>query len=237
MDTNTAAGRSSTYKGLVEAKEFSRNTVTGFQASATRHQGSLVVDAGRAGPGPASTVEACRWCYETTPVYGWGGNTQQQQLSTAGWLAALPVFEPHWQILMSKGLSTGWCVCPARRLGATVGAALRSESLCALPAHGWPRRLCGGVCVGCRVEWGERRFEFTDAPTYSEKNWGGAFPLKWFWMQVRFATRPFCLTVRAPASFVQRINGWERRFVSLSAASWVPVGPMAGITHVTASVA
>ena len=80
-----------------------------MQVSATRHQGSLVVDPGRAGRGPASSVEGCRWCYATTPVYGWGGDAGRKQLSTAGWLAALPVFEPHWQILMSKGLSTGWC--------------------------------------------------------------------------------------------------------------------------------
>ena len=77
-----------------------------MQVSATRHQGSLVVDPGRAGRGPASSVEGCRWCYATTPVYGWGGDAGRKQLSTAGWLAALPVFEPHWQILMSKWLST-----------------------------------------------------------------------------------------------------------------------------------
>ncbi|CAI5955453.1 unnamed protein product [Closterium sp. NIES-64] len=33
------------------------------------------------------------------------------------------------------------------------------------------------------VEWQGHRIEFTDAVTYSEKNWGGAFPLKWFWIQ------------------------------------------------------
>lgn len=33
------------------------------------------------------------------------------------------------------------------------------------------------------IEWGDRRFEFADAPTYAEKNWGGSFPKKWFWAQ------------------------------------------------------
>lgn len=32
------------------------------------------------------------------------------------------------------------------------------------------------------IEWGDERFEFKDAPSYSEKNWGGAFPRKWFWV-------------------------------------------------------
>lgn len=54
------------------------------------------------------TVKTARWEYSTRPVYGWGdvGSTQK---STAGWLAAFPVFEPHWQVCMAGGLSTGVC--------------------------------------------------------------------------------------------------------------------------------
>lgn len=112
-----------------------------FDASATRHSGSLAARQDTAGPGPESTVGTCRWDYVTRPVSGWGGDAGATQRSTAGWLAAVPVFEPHWQVLMSHGLSTGW------------------------------------------VEWGGERFDFVDAPTYAEKNWGGAFPRKWFWAQ------------------------------------------------------
>lgn len=36
------------------------------------------------------------------------------------------------------------------------------------------------------IEWDGERFEFEDAPSYSEKNWGGGFPRKWFW--VTFST-------------------------------------------------
>lgn len=39
-------------------------------------------------------------------MYGWG-DVKSKQKSTAGWLAAFPVFEPHWQICMAGGLSTG----------------------------------------------------------------------------------------------------------------------------------
>jgi tocopherol cyclase len=31
------------------------------------------------------------------------------------------------------------------------------------------------------IDWNGKRYEFTNAPAYSEKNWGGAFPKKWFW--------------------------------------------------------
>lgn len=47
-----------------------------------------------------------RWEYSTRPVYGWG-SIGERQLATAGWLAVMPVFEPHWQICMAGGLSTG----------------------------------------------------------------------------------------------------------------------------------
>eukprot|EP00241_Pyramimonas_parkeae_P004526 CAMPEP_0114272710 /NCGR_PEP_ID=MMETSP0058-20121206/28637_1 /TAXON_ID=36894 /ORGANISM="Pyramimonas parkeae, CCMP726" /LENGTH=882 /DNA_ID=CAMNT_0001391973 /DNA_START=28 /DNA_END=2676 /DNA_ORIENTATION=- len=136
-----ASGLAAAPKQMTSERSFFDNVRTGFQVSATSHTGQLSAERGGAGPGPPSTVDTCKWSYATETVYGWGGNSSQKQLSTAGWLAALPVFEPHWQVLMSKGLSTGW------------------------------------------IEWGSQRFEFKDAPSYSEKNWGGAFPLKWFWAQ------------------------------------------------------
>jgi len=116
-----------------------------MQVSATRHQGSLVVDPGRAGRGPASSVEGCRWCYATTPVYGWGGDAGRKQLSTAGWLAALPVFEPHWQILMSKGLSTGWCARVS--LHAALSGLPRPRSLSTSPWLMSPATPPGCICM------------------------------------------------------------------------------------------
>ncbi|GBG58821.1 hypothetical protein CBR_g222 [Chara braunii] len=124
-------------RSMIPADEFALNVDQGFQASTTFHQGVLFDD----GSSPdVSTVPVAKWEYSTVPVYGWG-NVVERQKATAGWLAALPVFEPHWQILMAAGRSTGW------------------------------------------IEWGGKRFEFEDAPSYSEKNWGGSFPRKWFWVQ------------------------------------------------------
>ncbi|MGL5082054.1 MAG: tocopherol cyclase family protein [Microcoleaceae cyanobacterium] len=42
-----------------------------------------------------------------------------------------------------------------------------------LMAHGWANGW---------IEWQDKRYEFTQAPAYGEKNWGGAFPRKWFWV-------------------------------------------------------
>lgn len=46
---------------------------------------------------------------------------------------------------------------------------------------GWQILMAHGLATGW-IEWNGDRYEFTDAPAYSEKNWGGAFPTKWFWL-------------------------------------------------------
>ncbi|CAI5997201.1 unnamed protein product, partial [Closterium sp. NIES-65] len=144
---------------------------------------------------PSSIV---RWRYEVTPIDGWGprGGTQ---LSTAGWLSALPAFEPHWQ---------GHCMdfTDAYFCGASKADAISysEKNWCeaitssyppaplsthhSYPCHAPPPPPVQ-VCMAMGrasgwVEWQGHRIEFTDAVTYSEKNWGGAFPLKWFWCNV-----------------------------------------------------
>lgn len=121
----------------VPPEEFNDRVFEGFQVTPIWHQG-CIHDDGRSNY--VETVKTARWEYSTRPVYGWG-DVNSTQKSSAGWLAAFPVFEPHWQICMAGGLSTGW------------------------------------------IEWDGRRFEFENAPSYSEKNWGGGFPRKWFWVQ------------------------------------------------------
>ena len=49
-----------------------------------------------------STVDSCEWSFTVEPQCGWG-DVGGRQRPTAGWLAALPVFEPHWQVRNSVG--------------------------------------------------------------------------------------------------------------------------------------
>ncbi len=46
---------------------------------------------------------------------------------------------------------------------------------------GWQILMAHGWATGW-IEWQNDRYEFTNAPAYSEKNWGGSFPQKWFWI-------------------------------------------------------
>jgi tocopherol cyclase len=46
---------------------------------------------------------------------------------------------------------------------------------------GWQILMAHGLATGW-IDWNGDRYEFTDAPAYGEKNWGGAFPTRWFWL-------------------------------------------------------
>lgn len=46
---------------------------------------------------------------------------------------------------------------------------------------GWQILMAHGLATGW-IEWNGVRYNFTQAPAYGEKNWGGAFPTKWFWL-------------------------------------------------------
>ncbi len=46
---------------------------------------------------------------------------------------------------------------------------------------GWQILMAHGWATGW-IEWNGKRYDFVNAPAYSEKNWGGAFPQKWFWV-------------------------------------------------------
>jgi tocopherol cyclase len=46
---------------------------------------------------------------------------------------------------------------------------------------GWQILMAHGLASGW-IDWNGKVYEFINAPAYSEKNWGGAFPEKWFWL-------------------------------------------------------
>ncbi len=46
---------------------------------------------------------------------------------------------------------------------------------------GWQVLMAHGFATGW-IEWNGQRYDFEQAPAYREKNWGGAFPSQWFWL-------------------------------------------------------
>jgi tocopherol cyclase len=61
---------------------------------------------------------------------------------------------------------------------------------------GWQILMAHGLASGW-IEWKGKKYEFQDAPAYSEKNWGRSFPQKWFWLNCNSFTSKKALALTA----------------------------------------
>jgi tocopherol cyclase len=72
---------------------------------------------------------------------------------------------------------------------------------------GWQILMAHGLASGW-IEWQGQRYCFQEAPTYAEKNWGGAFPQRWFWMQCNRFAEDSELTLTAVGG-QRQVLGWQ----------------------------
>lgn len=77
---------------------------------------------------------------------------------------------------------------------------------------GWQVMMAHGLATGW-IEWQKQRYVFENAPAYAEKNWGGAFPQKWFWINCNCFTDQPDLALTAAAG--QRGVLWWMESVGL----------------------
>ncbi|MEL7316726.1 MAG: tocopherol cyclase family protein [Cyanobacteria bacterium J06559_3] len=73
---------------------------------------------------------------------------------------------------------------------------------------GWQVLMAHGLATGW-AEWQGRRYEFAQALAYAEKNWGGAFPERWFWIQCNAFEDEPDLTVTAVGGLRQVLGRRE----------------------------
>jgi tocopherol cyclase len=73
---------------------------------------------------------------------------------------------------------------------------------------GWQVLMAHGRATGW-LDWGGDRHDFREAPVYSEKNWGGAFPQRWFWIQCNAFEDDPDLTVTVAGGRRQVLNRLE----------------------------
>ncbi len=72
---------------------------------------------------------------------------------------------------------------------------------------GWQILMAHGLATGW-LEWQGRKYDFTDAPAYCEKNWGTSFPKKWFWINCNSFTHEYNLALTAVGA-VRQVLWWE----------------------------
>jgi tocopherol cyclase len=128
---------------VIDPEQFHTAVQTGFQMLPTRLQGKVLGHDGSLGGvlEGQGIPRSCEFDMAIRPLSGWGNGKDENQKSTAGWLASFSVFEPHWQVTLADARATGYAT------------------------------------------WNGKRYEFENVPFYAEKNWGGSFPSKWYWVQ------------------------------------------------------
>lgn len=82
---------------------------------------------------------------------------------------------------------------------------------------GWQILLARGEATGW-LDWKGHRYDFVRAPAYAEKNWGGSFPLRWFWMQCNGFEHIPSLSLTC-AGGIRDVLGWPQS-VGMVALHW-----------------
>ena len=72
---------------------------------------------------------------------------------------------------------------------------------------GWQVLMAHGHAAGWII-WQGTHYTFDHAPAYAEKNWGGAFPSKWFWLQCNAFPSTADLTITAVGG-VRDVLTWQ----------------------------
>ena len=58
------------------------------------------------------------------------------------------------------------------------------------------------------IEWQGKHYQFNNAPAYSEKNWGGSFPQKWFWLNANSFKDQCDLAITAGGG-IRQVLWWD----------------------------
>lgn len=72
---------------------------------------------------------------------------------------------------------------------------------------GWQVLMAHGLATGW-IDWNGKIYQFIDAPTYGEKNWGCSFPKKWFWINCNSFSNTNDLALTA-AGGIRRVLWWS----------------------------
>jgi Tocopherol cyclase len=158
LTARNVAGRASTsswYSTSPTSTDDSRK-VNGERRSSSNNNRNV------SSPSSSSSISSVSFNFDVLPYIGWGGGVDARQYSTAGWLAAFPIFEPHYQVLISKGIvSSGH---------------LTVEMTRQVPPNAVPTLTTTTTTTFYN-------YNLTDATVYLEKNWGASFPSAWWWIQ------------------------------------------------------
>eukprot|EP00571_Detonula_confervacea_P000355 CAMPEP_0172331548 /NCGR_PEP_ID=MMETSP1058-20130122/61985_1 /TAXON_ID=83371 /ORGANISM="Detonula confervacea, Strain CCMP 353" /LENGTH=533 /DNA_ID=CAMNT_0013048817 /DNA_START=232 /DNA_END=1833 /DNA_ORIENTATION=+ len=130
-----------------------------FQGRLNGHDGSLGgVKANQGKPGSAE------YNFEVRPVAGWGNYPPLSSSSPTSYNNISAEESSREKSYFQQKSTAGWLA-----------------SFPVFEPH-WQITMAHARASGS-LNWNGTVYEFEDAPFYGEKNWGGAFPTKWYWAQ------------------------------------------------------
>eukprot|EP00878_Enallax_costatus_P029304 GHUV01031756.1.p1 GENE.GHUV01031756.1~~GHUV01031756.1.p1 ORF type:complete len:461 (+),score=103.09 GHUV01031756.1:601-1983(+) len=87
-----------------------------------------------------------------------------------------------WALSMTPKVGWGDAPAAAAGNGSSQKATAGWLSMLSVFEPHWQVLMAEGSATGW-LQWGQQRYEFSNAPAYAEKNWGGGFPSRWVWIQ------------------------------------------------------
>ncbi len=115
-----------------------------------------------------------------------------------------------------NGDQSCWCygIEPVYEYGIPARATMGIFSFLPVFEPGWQILMAHGWATGW-IHWKGKQYPFDRAPAYAEKNWGGAFPDKWFWLNCNtFAGFPDLALTSAGAR--RQVLGWKESVAMIS---------------------
>jgi len=161
-DAESTRGVEANVAAAMNPKEWREKVKTGFQVLPFGFQGRLDGHDGtlggvKAGQGVSGTAY---FDFAVKPLAGWGNYPPLTRYQNAS---------DHASVLEHGGIhrqrsTAGWLA-----------------SYPVFEPH-WQVNMANARATGS-LNWNGTVYRFEDAPFYGEKNWGGAFPTKWYWSQ------------------------------------------------------
>jgi tocopherol cyclase len=72
---------------------------------------------------------------------------------------------------------------------------------------GWQITMAHGLATGW-IQWEGKTYQFSNAPAYSEKNWGSSFPQQWFWLNCNSFIERADLAITAGGG-IRKVLWWK----------------------------
>jgi tocopherol cyclase len=169
MNSIEPSTKKSSSHPVIDPEQFHSVVQSGFQMLPTRLQGKVRGHDGSLGGvlDGQGIPRTCDFDMTIRPLSGWGNDDDHRQ--------------DHDDDAMQHDKKHANAHHPRYRSSRQKSTAGWLASFSVFEPH-WQVTLADARATGFAT-WNGKRYDFENVPFYAEKNWGGSFPSKWYWVQ------------------------------------------------------